>query len=144
MGSIFQNLFAECLGLAIGILIAAIIGRALANEKLEELAPELIRLFARLREDKVIREETARTCVICTVKFLSEDNLAHSRDTQLNLDDLTHCPVCALTAPIQTIPGGGYRCVKCKLRSGVWNVKLDPVETSATSATDDLPATPSK
>jgi hypothetical protein len=129
-GNLLLNLFAEFFGLAVGIFFAAIIARRLANEKLAELAPEILRLVAQLKKHNTINGEAARSCVICAVNFLSEDNLKNERDSTLNLPLKIKCPVCKEDAETEPIHSGGRRCRHCKLQSGVWNINLGRETTS--------------
>lgn len=145
-GSILQNLFAEFFGLAFGILFAAVIAREVANQKLDELAPELIALIARLRRHGVLDGPAARSCVICAAKFLSEENLQSSRDKNFKIEFGMTCPVCKEKAPTERPDDkGGWRCKLCDLDSGVWNVKLGPEDSTVAGATrqatvvDDAP-----
>ena len=125
-GNLLLNVVAECLGLAVGGIFAALIAKELAKKKLEELAPALVRLIGHLRIGGTISGEAARDCVICAVQIISEDSLDKVRSTEPGTIAGKKCLVCDLIYEIKPIEGKGERCKHCQLDSKVWdNEKLE-------------------
>lgn len=114
--SFLLNLSAELLGLGLAILIASIVAR----KKLDDLAPHILNLIARLTHDKKIEGETARGLVICAVKVLSEDRLRRTPRLLSILTQEQRCGVCLLNAETKPGPKGFAECVHCELESDVW------------------------
>lgn len=125
-GNLLLNVVAEFLGLAVGGIFAALIAKELAKQKLEELAPFLVRLIGHLRIGGTINDEAARDCVICAVQIISEDSLDKVRSKEPGTIAGKKCVICDLVYETKSIEGKGVLCKHCNLDSKVWdNKKLE-------------------
>lgn len=115
-GNVLLNVTAEFVGAAVGLLLAFRLASKIAAEKLLDLSPSLLRLVKRLREGNTITGEAARECVICAVRFLSDDHIVKLRTGAVPADPVK-CDVCGLSAEINK---QGATCSRCGLSAVVW------------------------
>jgi hypothetical protein len=98
---------AEFWGFALGILLAFFIGIKLAEEKITPI----LEFVAKLREEKVITEYTARGVVMCAAKLLSEEKITKDLGISIN-PKLLPCDICTL----EIKETGNKRCEHCGLK----------------------------
>ena len=123
LGNLFLNISAGFVTLAAGFIFAALIATGLANKKLENFAPDLVRLIGNLRIGGTINEYAARDCVICAVHIMSEGSLDKVRSKESGAAADQPCVICNLAYETETIPGKGVRCKHCHLDGRVWGSK---------------------
>jgi hypothetical protein len=114
-GSYLQNLSAELIGIALGILVAFFLTKILAGRALKLVAPSILSLITTLREKDKIDGDIARALVVTVVTILREANVIDMRK-ELNItSEETICPVCGLN--VEKGP-----CKHCNLPEAVWNL----------------------
>jgi hypothetical protein len=112
------NVVAEFVGMGFAAAAAALIAIWATKRKLEHA----IESITRLRTDKVITGETARTAVVFTVGIISPELLRQARSSEPSASVSTSCRVCALPVVIADAPP--ERCKYCGLPRKSW--KLPP------------------
>lgn len=117
--NVLLNLVAEFLGFTLGILLPLIIAAWFAEDKIKPI----VQLIARLRSEKIITPLTARGCVMCAAKLISEEKL--KKDSSLSLlSKPDSCAVCSLTIDTRS----DNRCQHCGLKDHVWKIEVESAE----------------
>jgi hypothetical protein len=117
------NLFAEGLGVAVGIVV---LGK-LAQAKFFSVAPDLVRFVAQLRRDGTISPKAARRSVVCIAALLGEGKLEQLRRAAPVAGDKAPCHVCSLRARTDG-SSGQIVCHYCKLPNALWQSLIDDVD----------------
>jgi drug/metabolite transporter (DMT)-like permease len=115
--SLFLNIAAGLLCLALGSLLALKIASRSASAKLELLAKPLVNLIAELRLGETITPQAARCAVICTVGLISENHLRKLRVGKGEAEE--KCAVCGLDTTMDEDKTG---CGHCGLRDHLWHI----------------------
>lgn len=118
-GNFLLNAATEFIGFSFAAVIGAYIAKWLASKKLEELSEPIVNLIKQLREDGNLKPYGARNCVICVVRFLSDDQIKPARTSLRVTPQETECGVCTLTAAYDDDDS----CKLCGLKSKVWRTK---------------------
>ncbi len=113
-GPYLQNLSAELIGIALGILSAFFIAKILAGQALKSVAPSILKLIKTLREKGKIDGEIARALVVTAVTILREANVIDMRTKLSETSKETICPVCGLD--VKAGP-----CMHCHLPEALWD-----------------------
>lgn len=127
-GNIFQNLFAEIVGLILTVGAALYIAKFLARKKLEKLATPLAELIAQLRAENRISPHGARRSMVFAVEVITPEYMSQVDNNAFCLDyEKKDCEVCDLEIKLSN-----NKCDYCKLERHIWEIKNKPVISSST------------
>jgi len=119
IGGFLLNVAAEALGIGFGLLGALWVATRVARERLDAIAPKIVKLIAQLRRDGLISPGAARAAVVCTVQVVSERPLAVLRGPASVALRNQSCSVCSLE--VEVVPqDADKRCAHCGLSGSVW------------------------
>jgi|CXWL01.1.fsa_nt_gi hypothetical protein len=123
-GNLLLNVVAECLGFAGGAVVALWVAKYIAEKKLAEIAPHLVRVIRQLRADATISGRAAQECVSCAVHVLSEKPFCAGRDPDGVSQHAAPCGVCALKFEADPSVTDRIQCLRCGLPESIWSEQV--------------------
>jgi hypothetical protein len=120
--NLLSNIVAELVGFSIGAIAAYKIATTLADKKLGDVAPHLVKLLRQLRTDSTLSGLATRCSMICAVALISETHFDSWRSARTGGPSTLECTVCGMESATAHKPDGRVECGHCGLPGELWKV----------------------